>query len=514
MTSLRRVFFASVSATTLAVGFGSHASAQTIYGGGASLPSVVLRQLFNCYGKDIRTAADPFLPAECTSPVNSSRLFTYATTGSGAGLRSFALRDPAQLAPVSGSNSVPYADNGTPAPSPLVGITYPFPAHHFSSSESPLVPVGYVHPTLPGVTITNSANQTLDCFYGNSVTTGGACTVDQRIATGGPLAVPALVTTGNIVANFGGVAKNIKLSRTSLCGIFTGGITNWNDAQITADNGGVSVSGGVSRTIQPVVRSDGSGTTFLVAQALEAMCTPARTSSSNYPSGFDYTAGVNTLPAWNTSFWRAPGNNGVAATVADTPWSVGYLSPDFTQPQVTTIQVFAPFNVTDGSGAVIKTLGTGASSTSPVNFAAYKTAILQNAKNNYKYATPTNANLAAQDGTPPGNVSQALDPVKWIDGALIADPQNTNAYPISGFNWWMNYTCYSSGSVANALRAYWTWYLDPTSNAGAILNVNGFGVMPTKFVDRVRSTVISNAQSRISPVVNPLNPNCTGKAGA
>ena len=54
------------------------------------------------------------------------------------------------------------------------------------------------------------------------------------------------------------LVRNLRLSGETLAKIFTGQITNWNDAQITEDNNGRAFP---SKTIIPVVRSDGSGTT-------------------------------------------------------------------------------------------------------------------------------------------------------------------------------------------------------------------------------------------------------------
>ena len=50
---------------------------------------------------------------------------------------------------------------------------------------------------------------------------------------------------------------NLRLSGETITKIFTGKITNWNDAAIKADNPGLAMP---SKTIVPVVRSDGSGT--------------------------------------------------------------------------------------------------------------------------------------------------------------------------------------------------------------------------------------------------------------
>jgi phosphate ABC transporter phosphate-binding protein len=61
----------------------------------------------------------------------------------------------------------------------------------------------------------------------------------------------------NLVIN-GRRVTNLRLSGVNLAKIFTGGITNWNDPAIRADNPGLTMP---NRRIVPVVRSDGSGST-------------------------------------------------------------------------------------------------------------------------------------------------------------------------------------------------------------------------------------------------------------
>ncbi|GAA3661545.1 phosphate ABC transporter substrate-binding protein PstS [Nocardioides ginsengisoli] len=56
----------------------------------------------------------------------------------------------------------------------------------------------------------------------------------------------------------GQLVRNLRLSGETIAKIFTGKITNWDDAQITKDNNGRTFP---SLPITPVVRSDGSGTT-------------------------------------------------------------------------------------------------------------------------------------------------------------------------------------------------------------------------------------------------------------
>jgi phosphate transport system substrate-binding protein len=69
----------------------------------------------------------------------------------------------------------------------------------------------------------------------------------------------------------GSRVTNLRLSPETVAKIFTGVITNWNDAAITRDNGGRQFP---SLPIKPTIRSDGSGTTAQFT-AFMASQTPA-----------------------------------------------------------------------------------------------------------------------------------------------------------------------------------------------------------------------------------------------
>ncbi len=56
---------------------------------------------------------------------------------------------------------------------------------------------------------------------------------------------------------------DLRLSANTACKIFTGQIASWNDPQIAADNNGRQLK---SSPIRPVVRSDGSGTSYFFSQ--------------------------------------------------------------------------------------------------------------------------------------------------------------------------------------------------------------------------------------------------------
>jgi phosphate transport system substrate-binding protein len=90
---------------------------------------------------------------------------------------------------------------------------------------------------------------------------------DARCGAGNT-AVHMPITAGGIVFtyNLPGVS-NLKLSAESVAGIFMGTIKTWNDPKLAADNPGVSLP---STAIQPVHRSDSSGSTDILSQFLDA----------------------------------------------------------------------------------------------------------------------------------------------------------------------------------------------------------------------------------------------------
>jgi phosphate transport system substrate-binding protein len=91
---------------------------------------------------------------------------------------------------------------------------------------------------------------------------------------------------------------NLRLSGDTIAKIFTGKITNWNDAAIKADNPGLAMP---SKTIVPVVRSDGSGTsaqfTLWMSKQFPSVWTTGMTSqfpligNAKAQKGSDGTAG-------------------------------------------------------------------------------------------------------------------------------------------------------------------------------------------------------------------------------
>lgn len=154
--------------------------------------------------------------------------------------------------------------------------------------------------------------------------------VDEiRLAAARPYAYMPIVAGGtsfmyNLKVN-GKQVRNLQLSPTTIAKIFTGVITNWNDAAIKADNPSLTIP---SLAIKPVVRSDGSGTSaqftafmkavtptqwnaFCARAGLGSQCAP--TSLYPVPSGIAFAAQQYSDGVAN--FVAAPYNNGAITYV-------------------------------------------------------------------------------------------------------------------------------------------------------------------------------------------------------
>lgn len=519
MNFTRRVVLASASAAALTLSVSSAAVAQTeIYGGGATLPSLVLRDLFNCWGRTVDNAAGDFTNAAACDDTTkvTNRIFGYASVGSGRGLVSFTTRSSTGLGIPAPTETVPYTTvAGGPACTPpltspdaraaipATGLAFDCAApnppsgytrHHYSSSEQPLPQVNAARPI-----------ESLTCYEG-----GAGCAADQRVVAGEAIQVPFAVAPVNVPYNLPGFAGPLRLSERTLCGIFTGGITNWNDSRISSENGG-SVTGGTPRPIRVVRRSDSSGTSFLFVNHLEAVCTIART-------GFDWTGGVSTLPTWPVQafFYAAAGNAGVAGTVAEEPFTIGYASPSFTQypDAVGTVKVdvASTLNISDAIGANPITVTAGL-------YDAADPATLRNKNGQYRTPTLANATRGMGSATPPTGAA-ALDPANWATAGVVPDPTALGSYPIVGFAWLMHYSCYASNNVVGGLRAWWSWNIANQAggnlDARDLLRDRGFAVLPTNWRTAVRNHILVTDASELSGVAGSglRNPNCIGKPGA
>ena len=125
-----------------------------------------------------------------------------------------------------------------------------------------------------------------------------------------PLAISAQTINYNLPGLNGG---NIKIDGPTLAAIYSGAVTQWDDPAIKAMNPGVALP---HQTIVPVRRAEGSGDTFIFTQFLDF-------SADNWENnpGYGSTVTWPNVAAEKT----ATGNDGLVATLAATPYSIGYV---------------------------------------------------------------------------------------------------------------------------------------------------------------------------------------------
>ena len=135
---------------------------------------------------------------------------------------------------------------------------------------------------------------------------------DSAIAAiqGNVLHIPTVL--GAIVAtyNLPGVTEQVKFTPDVLADIFLGKITKWNDARIASVNAGVNLP---ATDIVVVHRADGSGTTYGWTDYLTKV-SPTWAAQVGKGTSVNWPVGLG-----------GRGNEGVAATVNQTPGAIGYV---------------------------------------------------------------------------------------------------------------------------------------------------------------------------------------------
>ncbi|MGH7520714.1 MAG: phosphate ABC transporter substrate-binding protein PstS [Gemmatimonadales bacterium] len=150
-------------------------------------------------------------------------------------------------------------------------------------------------------------------FSDGTVDFGGtdAPMTDSAIAAinGNVLHLPTVLGAVVAVYNLPGVAQPVRFTPDVLADIFLGKITKWNDARLASINPGVALP---NQDVIVVHRSDGSGTTYVWVDYLTKVSPEwaqkvGRGTSVNWPVGLG-----------------GRGNEGVSATVRQTPGAIGY----------------------------------------------------------------------------------------------------------------------------------------------------------------------------------------------
>lgn len=233
------------------------------------------------------------------------------------------------------------------------------------------------------------------------------------------------MTAGEIVLayNLKGV-EGLKLPRDVYSDIFLGKITQWNDPRIAAANAGVTLP---ATPITVVVRSDSSGTTFNFTSHLSAI-------SADFKGG----PGAGTSVQWPSSdkIVKAPKNDGVTATILQTPGAIGYIE----------------YGYAKLTGAAMATLE----------------------NKDGKFVAPGGEGGAA-----------ALASAQFDDHmrAFITDPEGAGSYPISTFTWMLFYQHGQDAAKVDALKAMVDYGLTTGQGMAAEL---GYIPLPDAVIEKVR----------------------------
>lgn len=135
--------------------------------------------------------------------------------------------------------------------------------------------------------------------------------------------IPAVAGSIAVVYNNPDLGKKqLNLTRSDICGIFSGSITDW--AQLTSTPKVTTLT----RPIKVITRSDSSGTTFSFTNFLSAACPTLNASGDTAVTGFKtvnvFSTGLPTGATLPAGSLAVSGNGSIVTTVAATEGAIGY----------------------------------------------------------------------------------------------------------------------------------------------------------------------------------------------
>ena len=252
---------------------------------------------------------------------------------------------------------------------------------------------------------------------------------NARCSTGPAINIPMVVGPIAIAYNVSDL-KDLTLTPEILANIFTGKVTTWNDPSIAAANPGATLP---SAKIAVQHRSDESGTTANFAKYLTA----------NVPSIWTY----GTEKAWPNALGSvgvgSKGSDQVAAALASTPNSIGYIEYSFT-----TEGSLGVAKINNGGGAV--------------------------------ELTPTNAGNAVAQATVKGTGNDLSLKLDYTTKAADAYPIILVTYEI---------TCEKglSSSDLPLTKSFLTY--TASADGQKILPGEGYAPLPSSIISKVRTSV-------------------------
>ena len=394
-----------------ALSFGTAHAQTTINAGGSSLAAPTYIAEFQAYTK-----------------LNPKVLFNFAAVGSGGGQIAF------------------LTNNITTFSSPPAGtLTY-------GTIVGTQVDIGASDATLSASQLTNPA-------------TGSYGTAPNGSTADGPaIQIPTFGVPITMAYNESKVptTAGLTLTDSQICGVLSGKITDWHTLVSTIPAG---------TTINVTYRSDGSGTSFLTTQHLNAVC---NATNSNFPvlpvpiSKYFITTGTTTgaLPTAPANFTGESGSANVAANLVATAGSFGYLSPDYTS--------IAPLSANTTTLRVAKVKNPLAGNV------AYAPTVV-NTQLALSHVGPGSTNATA-----PATLAAAMDPQNWVP----AVPQTTAGYPIVGYTTMDLSTCYANKTAGTAIIKFLTAEYNTASFVTIIKN-NGFAPLANTAAAPYKTAVLN-----------------------
>jgi len=224
---------------------------------------------------------------------------------------------------------------------------------------------------------------------------------DSAIAAinGNVLHIPTVLGGDVPTYNLPGVKTTLRFTPDVLADIFLGKITKWNDARIAAANPGVTLP---NDDVVVVHRSDGSGTTFIWTDYL-----------SKVSPEWEQKVGRGTSVNWPVGL-GGKGNEGVTATVQQTPGAIGYVE-----------------------------LGYAMANKLPAGIVRNKAG---------KFITPALESITAAAAGAMRTMAPSTD-----FRVSITNPDGDTAYPIASFTWFLIHKQYSDAAKAEALVKFVWW---------------------------------------------------------
>ncbi len=234
------------------------------------------------------------------------------------------------------------------------------------------------------------------------------------------------MTAGTIVLayNLPGNPTALKLSREAYSKIFLAQIKKWNDPLIAKDNPDIKLP---DLDITVVRRADSSGTTFVFTKHLTAI-------SEDWAKG----PGFGTTVKWADSdkIVAAPKNDGVTATIRQTPGAIGYIEYGYA--------VLAKVNMAE----------------------------LQNKAGKFVMPTPKTASAAL------ANVKLPEDMRAWLP-----DPEGEDSYPIATYTWMLFYKKNQNADKTKAIKGMIAYCL---TEGQKISDKMGYLPLPENVVQEIR----------------------------